>query len=295
MTLCSDLIDSTLDFLLGSQDDEVNVLAGTVNASVTSLSFDYSLEGIVPGATIGVGLEVLRVVEVNNTSNTATVIRGQRGSTAAAHTAGDVVQVAPRFSRWSVFRALNDDLASLSGAGLYQMLTVPLTYVSSIKGYDLTAVTDVEQVYSVRYKVPNSEKEWPRLEQKDYRFDAKANTTDFASGFSLTILNGGYPGQPMQVAYKAPFSPMTAEANNVLTVTGLPATAHDLPPLGAAIRLQSGHESGRVDYSSQPDTRRADEVGVGGSLQAASGWRALRKDRIDEELRRQMKRYPVLR
>lgn len=289
----SQLIDDTLDFVLGGQDDQVNVLASNPDADDTSLTFTYDLDGIVPGALLCIDLEVMRVVDTNNTSKTATVIRGQRGSTAAAHSSGAVAQVNPRFSRWSVFRAINDDLDDLSGQGMFQIATVDLTFNSSVMGYDLTSVSSIENIYSVRYKVPGSSKEWPLLHPSKYRLERHADTSDFASGYSLTVYDGGYPGYAIRVAYKAPFARFTTAAQDAQTDAGLPATANDLPPLGAAIRLLSGHEAGRVAYEHQPDPRRSDEVPVGAQIQTVSGWRALRRERIDSEMRRLARRYPM--
>lgn len=292
MTTANDLIDATLDWILGGQDEKVNVLASGLSSSATSLTFSYGLDGIVPGATIALGLEVMRVVDTSSVSNSATVLRGQRGSTAASHATNALVQVNPRWSRWSVFRAINDDLDDLSGLGMYQMKTVDLTYNASHSGYDLTGVTDIENIYSVRYSVPST-KEWPLLKASEYRFDRNASTTDFASGFSLVLYQGGYPGRTVRVAYKAPFTRMTGATNDVQSVAGLPSTANDLPPLGAAIRLMAGHEAGRIGYESQPDSRRPEEVPAGSSLQAVSGWARLRRDRIDSELRRLARRHPM--
>lgn len=295
MTTANDLIDATLDWVLGGQDENVNVLAAGVNSAATVLTFSYDLDGIVPGSMICAGLEVMRVVDISSTAKTATVIRGQRGSVAASQSAGAVIQVSPRFSRWSVFRALNDDLDSLSGFGLFQIKTVDFTFNPSVMGYNLPGVTSIDQIYSVRYETPGVRKEWPVLRQSDYRFERDSPTADFASGFSLTMYRPGYAGKKIRVAYKAPFTRMTAAADDVQAIAGLPATANDLPPLGAAIRLLSGHEAGRVGYERQPDVRRQAEVPVGANLSTAQGWMRMRQTRIDDELRRLSRRYPVRR
>jgi hypothetical protein len=295
MTTANDLVDVTLDWLLGGQDENVNVLGANVSSSATTLNLSYDLNGVVPGSTICIDVEVMRVVDANNTSKTVTVIRGQRGSTAVAHTSGAVVQVSPRFSRWSVFRAINDDLDSLSGFGLFQMKTLEIVYSPQIMGYDMTNVTNIEQIYSVRYEVPGVRKEWPLLRPADYRFERDASTTDFASGFSLTLYQQCYAGKKVRIAYKAPFTRMTDGTDDVQSVAGLPATANDLPPIGAAIRLMYGHEAGRVGYERQPDVRRQSEVPAGSSISAAQGWMRMRQARIDDELRRLSRRYPVRR
>lgn len=295
MTTGNDLVEAALDWLLGGQDENVNVLAAAVTSADTTLTFKYDLDGIVPGSMVCVDLEVIRVVDINSTSKTATVIRGQRGSAAATHVVDAVVQVSPRFSRWSIFRAINDDLDALSGFGLFQMRTVDLTYNSSIMGYNLTDVVDIDQIYSVRYEVPGVRKEWPLLQTTDYRFERNASTADFASGFSLTVYKQCYSGKKLRVAYKAPFARLTSGSQDVQSVSGLPSTANDLPPLGAAIRLMYGHEAGRIGYERQPDVRRQAEVPSGASVAAAQGWTRLRQTRIDDELRRLSRRYPVRR
>lgn len=296
MATASDLIEHALDFLHGGQAEEVNVLTSGIDADDTSVTVDYSLDGIVPGALIAIDLEVFRVMETNATSNSATVLRAQRGSAAAAHSAGAVVQVAPRFSRWSVFRAINDELDTLSSEGLFQMATVELTYNASVMSYDLTSVTSVEDIYSVRYEVPGPSKEWPLLHPSKYRFERNANTTDFASGFSLTLYgDNAYNGKKVRVAYRAPFTRFSTSAQDAQTYAGLPATANDIPPLGAAIRLLAGHEAGRIAYDSQPDTRRPDEVPAGAQIQTVSGWRSLRERRVHQERARLSKKYPMRR
>lgn len=292
MTTSLDLIDTTLDWLLGGTDEEVNVLTSAPDTDDTMLTFAYELNGIVPGATICVDLEVMRVVDANSQSSTATVLRGQRGSTATSHATGAVTQVGPRFSRWSVLREINTDLDSLSGAGLYQMATVDLTFNAAITGYDLTGVTSIEQIYSIRYQTPGSEKDWPKLERRDYRYDSVASTTDFPSGSAVFVYQGGYPGHVLRVAYKKPFEHLSTITDDVQDVTGLAPTAHDIPSLGAAIRLIAGHEAGRIAYEIQPDTRRPAEVPVGSNVNTSTGWARLRNARIDDELRRQARRYP---
>lgn len=295
MATAADLVDATLDFVLGGTDEAINVLTSSITAASTSLAFTYELEGIVPGAFLGIGLEVVRVVATNNTSNTATVIRGQRGSTAASASAGAVVQVNPRFSRWSVFRAINDDLSDLSAQGLYKMSTVDLTFNAAVMGYDLSSVTDLEDIYTVRYQVPGPSKEWPLISKSKWRLDRNANLTDFASGYALVIYGGGYSGQSVRVAYRAPFTKFTTLSDDVQTVAGLPSTANDLPPLGAAMRLMAGHEAARNFVESQPDTRRPDEVPPGAQLNTSTGWARIRRERIQDELKRLKRRYPDVR
>ncbi|HSS10255.1 MAG TPA: hypothetical protein VLL25_10235, partial [Acidimicrobiales bacterium] len=224
---------------------------------------------------------------------TATVQRGMLGSIPAAHTSGAIVYVNPRWSNFTIFAALNEDLASLSAPtnGLYQMKTVDLTYSPAITGYDLTAVTDILSVYDVRTDTYGPAKDWPRLARNVLA--RNQNTGDFPSGFALQLFEGGYPGKTMRVQYRAPFAPFAALTDN-LTVTGLPATAADLPPLGALWRLVAPREIKRSTTDSQPESRTATEVPPGTSRQTAAGLMSLRQLRIKEEAARLAQMYPPL-
>jgi hypothetical protein len=291
----NDLIEATLDFLTNASREEVNRLSSSINSTATQFNVDFALGGIQIGALLDIDLEVMRVLNVDGTSKSVTVARGQRGSTAASHTGGTLIQVNPRYSRWSIWRALNDEIASLAGAGLFQMKTLDVTYNPSISGYDLTGVTSAEDIYTVRYKVPGSTKEWGTLERSDWSFDPLAPTSDFPSGFALFVHCGGYSGQPLRVAYKAPFTQLSSPSDVVETVTGIPVSMNDILVLGSAIRLHVGREAGRGAYETQAEPRRAEEVPVGSQVSAVTAWQRLRAARIDEERRRLQRRYPIRR
>jgi hypothetical protein len=116
-------------------------------------------------------------------------------------------------------------------------------------------------------------------------------TTDFASGGALVIYEGGYPGQAIRVRYRAPFGSLTALDDDVLADTGLPATAHDLPPLGAAVRLVAGREVKRNFTEAQGEPRRAEEVPPTATLQSSRELLRIRQQRIVAEQSRLLHQY----
>lgn len=284
MTTTSDLIEETKALLFSGEEPEYNRLDGDIDSTVASITFKYPLHSITRGAVISVGLEDIRIWDTSGF--TATVVeRHVNGTTAASHSDLDLVSVRPRFSDFRILRALNEELSDLSSPvnGLYQVKTVELTYNATRQAYDLTGVTNLSNILELRYKLPGSSHQWPLIGNGKYDILRNMNTSEFASGFALTLYEEAYPGQTIRVRYGADFTSLSTLTDDVTTVSGLPASAVDIPPLGAAIRLVSAREIARNFLESQPEPRRSEEVPAGAVMQSVNGLRALRQQRIIAE------------
>lgn len=291
MTTCLDLVEETRRQLDSGGRPEMNRLTTTINSAALTLDVDFDPGGIVEGAMLAIDLELIYVWSVSG--DTATIQRAMLGTTPAAHTSGAIIYVNPRWSNFTIFTAINQELAALSAPtnGLFQMKIVDLTYNAARRGYDLTSVTDLIDVYDVRADFPGPARDWPRLHWNILA--RNQSTTDFPSGLALQLNQGGYPGRTIRVQYKAPFTPFAALTDN-LTVTGLAATAADIPPLGALARLVAPREIKRSITDSQPESRAATEVPPGTSRATAGGLLQLRQLRIREEAGRLNSQYPSL-
>lgn len=291
MPTAADLVFETRAHLQSGSRPEYNQLAEALDAVETDVDLSWTLGGIQRGAVLSVDLELMYVYAVGGI--TAVVKRGYLGSTPAIHATGAMVEVNPSFSDFQIFRALNSEIDSYSSPrhGLFRMRTVDLTFSAAKTGYDLTGVTDLIDVYDVRYSDYGSFYSWPRVGR--WVLARNQATGDFASGFALFIEEGTAPGRTIRVQYKAAFAPLTTLATD-LTTTGLPATAYDIPPLGAAARLVAPREVPRSRIDAQPEPRRAAEVPPGTSRQAAGGLLALRNQRLAEESARLAAHYPNL-
>lgn len=279
MTTTQDLIHRvTNDYLLAGGRERRNVLKTTVTDSATSIEFSYDLKSIADGAVIAMDLESMYVVDVNATAKTATVVRGEAGTTAAAHTAGVTVQVNPRFAPGVVLRALNDELGALSADGLYQLKQSVLTYTGGVNGYDL-GDADAIDVWDVKVDMPGSEHDWPSV---PFRWSRGMPTATFASGVAVWP-QWGESGRELRVFYRAPFDLLATVSDNVASTSGLHAEAFDLLCIGAAIRLVTGAAVRRARPDAQGDTRRGEEVSVNDSLQSVRGLMALREQRLSAE------------
>jgi hypothetical protein len=291
-TTLADTIAETRRRFLNSHRDQVNILTTTIGAADTSLDLVDPPATIQAGTDLAIGLEVMRVRSV--VGQTATVIRGFAGSTAASHASGALVYANPIISNFDIFREICNDLSDLCspGNGLFKVTSYEFTYNPNVQGYEIPTA-NVLDVLSVRYKDTGPWRSWPTIES--WRFDEGASTTDFAAGQSLTLYEGGYPGNTVHVTLAVDFTAPTALTSDMQADVGLPSSANDLPAIGAAIRLAAGREITRNLTESQGQARRAQEVPPGAILGSTRGLQQLRHDRIVAEANRLRSSYPLQR
>lgn len=289
-TTAEDWVLKTERMLTAGAREERNKLTNAVADTTAGLiTVTFPLGRIQPGAWISVDLEDMYVWSVSG--QTATVERGMYGSNPATHVAGSIVQVRPKHSKFMVLEAINDDLAALASAGLYDMAQVELTFNPQTAGYDLPGVTGIEDIYKIEAKYTGLTGDWRPV--RSWSFDREANTTDFASGFTLRLNDGGESGQKVRVHYKQGFVTLPALTSDVAT-TLLPVSAYDIPSIGAAARLTGPREVGRNDTSSQGDTRRAEEVPARMIAASAGDLWKLWDRRVGQELNELQRRYPTM-
>jgi hypothetical protein len=291
VTTVAQWIDTVKDYVLSGAREEQDIPNGDINSSVTTLTMTDGTDGIQQGAEIEIDLERMYVRSV--ATLTVTVRRGYRGTTAAAHASGADIIVNPRVPKASIVRELNNELSSLSSPanGLYRVSTVDLDWSTNV-GYNLTGVTDIEDVLSVQWKGYTGY-DWIPLAPSAWRLGRSQDTTDFSTGLAL-FFDAPISGRDVRVVYKAPFTAVAAVAEVVESVTGLPASAADIPPLGATARLLGGPGEARRAVGSQGDPRADEDVPPGAHRSAASSFWQLRQQRINEESARLARDHPVL-
>jgi len=289
VTTAGNLVDRVVQQLLAGTVEERNKIASSVNASVTSVPITYSLGSLAEQTVFEIESEMLYVWDVDTANKTLTVERGFGGTTAASHSSGTVLTVNPKFPRWQVLNALNDELADLSSPmnGLFQMKSVDVSYNGSDRMVDLASVTSMIDLYDVRWRFESDD--YPVV--RNVRLARNLPTTDFSSGFAL-IFDQGIQSGTVRVWYKDKYTPFTTEAST-LSSTGATTELADLLVLGAQIRLLAGREVKRNFIESQGDTRRAEEVPAGAMNASVTNLLRLRRDRINAEAARLARQYPL--
>ena len=119
--------------------ESYSYLTGGINDTATTLAYANDLfsveeeDALGAGAIIEVGQELMFSTALNTVSNEITVTRGARGTTATAHSAGDLIKISPAFPRKNVYDAVVDQIENLYPT-LFAVQTLELT---SATGYKL--------------------------------------------------------------------------------------------------------------------------------------------------------------
>ena len=135
-----DLVDRVYREYLEPVDkvESYSYLSSGINDSVDSITYDGNLfsieeeDALDAGAIVEVGQELMYTTALNASANTITVKRGQRGTTAAAHSAGDIIKIAPAFPRKNVYEAVVDQIKNLYPT-LFAVETIELTASTGYK------------------------------------------------------------------------------------------------------------------------------------------------------------------
>jgi hypothetical protein len=300
MSTLANLIEETREHLLAGDRDQINTLASSIGTSDTSLTFTYVLDQIQPGAEISIDLETMYIWATSEGGRTATVLRGYKGTLSTAHNSGDIVYVNPKFSGYKIAQQINAEIRDLGAPpnGLWRVKNYVQTTFPVRKTYSVPALnTDMYYILDVRYHEPGAEFLWIRMKRWDYQvlrgmpIDATDND-GFANGMAVRIDKPMYPGRPLDIVYATGFTELANLTDDPVAVGGLPSTALDIPPLGAAARLMGVREGKRAFVESEVDTRRAGEVPVGAATKAAETLISLLNERIRTELSRLQQQWP---
>ncbi len=290
MTTAATVIDRTLRQLLSGTVEARNKLASTIDASTTSVTTSYPLEGLRAGQVLEIDSELMYIWTADTGTKTLTVERGYNGTTATSHTANALIKVNPRFPRAQVLEAVNDEMADLSSPlhGLFQVKTLDIDYNGSDTMINLTGVTSIIDLLSVSVRYLTDD--YPVA--RKIRLVRDMPTDDFPSGYALRFDQGVFPGR-LRIVYKAPYVTASTESSDINTTCGIQESVTDIVAIGAQLRLMSPREIKRNFTESQGDTRRAEEVpsgAVGGSI---TNLQRLRRDRIQAEAAKLMRSYPT--
>jgi hypothetical protein len=290
MSTVGTVIDRTVRQLMSGTVEERNKTTLAINATVTSVTFQYDLSGIRPGGVIQIDNELMYVWEISAGSKSVTVERGWNGTTAAAHAASSVATVDPKFPRAQILEAMNaelDDLASPMN-GLFQIKILELNYNGTDLMVNLPTTDKIIDLISVSLRYISTD----YIKVRRCRLIRDLPNDDFNTGYAIRFDEQVRAGR-MVIVYKSPFSNITTESQNIQNVTGLPTSCEDILIIGSQIRLVGPREIKRNFTESQGDTRRPDEVPSGSVSNSITNLLRMRRDRITSEAAKLMRQYPT--
>ena len=277
--------------LLSGTVEERNKLATTVTSAETSIVLSYDLGGFREGSVIEIDSELMYVWTATSATKTLVVERAYDGTTAAAHTAGAVAVVNPRFPRQQMLDALNADLDDLSSTvnGLFRVVAQDISYNGTDRQVNLTSASGIIDLLDVRLRYLATD--FPII--RNVRLQRNLPTADFASGIAIVFDEAVMAGT-LRVVTKREFTRVTAEANDMQTVAFLPTSCEDIVEMGVILRMMNGREIKRNFIESQGDTRRSEEVPPGSTRDSLTNIQRLRRERITAEAARLKQQYPLV-
>ena len=289
-TTYANLVDEVLLNLSGYtlRQDRTTHLTGNITTASTTLNL-ASVSNIGKGL-VEIDDELLWIDSYDRISNTATIPpygRGYNGTTAASHTANTKVTIAPTFPRATVKKAINDTIDAvfpkLFGVGTY---TFTLQATKTL--YQIPA--EAQTVLDVKWSTVGPSNEW--LPVKSWRQDPMANTTAFTTGNSVGVYDAITPGRTVQVFYTKKPSLLSSASDN-FTTTGLPSSCKDVIMYGAAYRLASFIDPGRLTYTSAEADNADSKIQYGSGASTARFLLALFQQRLTEESEKLRDVYPI--
>jgi hypothetical protein len=290
----SDMIDEVKVNLQGYtlRQDRITYVANAGGISNSSTSVTIGSSTNLAKGIIEIDDELLLVDSYDKSSNTLTIMpgfgRGYQGSTAAAHNQYAPVILAPSFPRMSVKQAINDTISSLYPK-LWTNATTTLTYNPAVTTYPLPVGT--EDITTLSWESIGPSKEWIPI--TNWRLDPVANTTAFPSGNSVSIRDRITAGRTIQVAYRKAPEILSNLADDFTTVSGLPASCRDVVILGAAYKMLSYIDAGRVNLTSAEADAADSKTPSTAGTSVSKYIFALYQQRLNEESSKLSGQYPI--
>ena len=219
------LIDRTYREYLEPMDDltSYTTLETGVDASITTIVFNGDLltqeeeDAMDAGTIIECEQELMRCVTLDTVNNQVTVVRGVRGTTAATHTAGNVIKIAPPFPRKAVFDAVCDQIKNLFPT----LFAVDTQSITTGTGYTLIGTHDAPGTHNYIVSI----------------LGAISQYTDFSAGSDTTGVNFS-PVTSSLIELPNPFTYTDSDSvSRTITYSTGPSIVHAIQFSGIA----SGH------------------------------------------------------
>lgn len=293
MAILANIIEKVLMKLEGTSGD--TDIYGTLSANITADATTFTVLGAsyadgsgFSTGLIEIGTELIYVQDIDRSTGVFSgVLRGFRGTTATAHSAGILVRNNPRYPVSLVKDEINNVLQSL-----YPRIIAPkkteLTSIASRVQYDLPA--DAINVLAVSYLTTGASKAWVPV--KHWNFDNFAGSNN-TTGKSINV---GLPlsGRKVQVVYAA--EPAVLDYGDDFSLSGIPNWIEEVVITGTCARLAAFIDSNKINMTSaeQQLFNNANNItSNSGGTNLAKFFLALYEQQIVNAQNRQAKELPI--
>lgn len=279
---------------IGYRLEQMVLLTGINSSDITLTMTTTMPAGVTEGVLLGVGTEMMLVVSANHSANTVTVIRAFQDTTAAAHVAGSLIDISPRFSLVDIVEAMRGEMMAW-GSQLYYPVSETFTVSPEQQTLELPLawVNMLGLLNVIQSDVSGDITTWPRVACKFIRGDAATFDGASTSGLLLRFTEPIRSGLVYAVA-AMPYGYLTMNDDDDLTDDlYLTPGMIDLLEFGAKRRVMADELSGRLARHAQDEARRAEETPLGSLVPVSQLQMMQYNRRMQDEIRLLRSRYPL--
>ena len=274
------------------RQDRIAGLANSGGINATDLAIQINSSENLAKGIIEIDDEQIWINTFDRNTNTLNAIagfgRGYNGTTPAPHAQNSQVIMTPTFPRVAVKRAINDTINSFYPK-LFGVASTTFTFNAAQVAYPLPA--EARDVLYISWQTVGPSKEW--LPVNRWRFDRMANVAAFNTTKTVNIYEKIMPGRTVQVYYSIIPNDLTNNTDDFATVTGLPETSREVVTLGAAYRILSYLDTGRINLSSAEADINDNKLPSTAGASASKYVFALFQQRLQEESTKLQDRFPI--
>ena len=292
MATLNDMIAEVRSSLAGFtlRQDRISYLTSAIGTTDTAIQIGSS-SNLAKGI-IEIDNELIWVDsfdKANNTMNAAPGFgRGYQGTAPSPHAVNSQVILTPSFPRTNIQQAINDTIGSVYPK-LFAVYSTTFTFNASQTTYALP--DSARNVIYMSWQTTGSSREWLPIDK--WRQDLMANVATFNTQKTVNIYENIQPGRTVQVWYAANPQTMTSGTDDFSAVTGLPESCRDVIVYGAAYRLLSFVDPGRINLTSaESDLADSKVPGSAGSTNSRYIY-ALYQQRLQDESLKLTGNFPI--
>ena len=265
----------------------LNSAITTTDTAITIGSASNLAKGIVE-----IDDELLWIDNFNTTTNVLNAApgfgRGYQGTSPAPHAQYAQVTLSPSFPRNVITQSINDTITSVYPK-LWAVYSTTFTFNASQTTYPLP--NDVQNVLFMSWQTTGSSREWLPINR--WRQDLMANVATFNTQKTINIYENVQPGRTIQVWYAATPNTLTNGTDDFSTVSGLPESCRDVVTLGAAYRLLTYVDSGRINLTSAEADLNDSKIPSNASTSSSRYVYALYQQRLQDESLKLSDKFPI--
>jgi hypothetical protein len=150
---------------------------------------------------------------------------------------------------------------------------------------------DLEAILYISWQTTGSSQEW--LPVNKWRADPMANISTFNSTNTVNIYENIQPGRTVQVYYTSTPTTLDSSTDDFSDVSGLPETCRDVITLGAAYKLLSYIDSGRINLTSAEADSQDSKIPSTAGTSSSRYIYAVYQNRLNEEALKLQDKYPI--